>query len=595
MIATTAIALGDLSSLPTSKELTNFSYVLPPAVKSAEPQRPRWIDCYPKITDCFHQEKKIPQEVLREAWKCFESSRECLKADTFIVTGVIFLSDPNTFTDLNISQETFDKIYLTAWSCGIVKKLAEHSRAPVTVWDGIKISVPLSALRSEFFRSKESTLAYSTISKGFGAHTFQLWDNFVRKNTIDKSAIDLGEALFFAFDIRSPFFLTELSRHLSVASKKPGLKIISKKLDEAVNQRIAAGIPFSYGQMIDNDNNVLSHFSPKKLSELRKIELKSVCWNFSQLNVEENVEAQPGFFGRIFKSSSNHVLEPSLKEPLANFFYHVTKNTEFVETLDFSNGAAEFLNHFSVEDVIGMSKFSNVRNLCLKYTHFEFKLENFEAFILALPNLKEIDLTGSIIKEEMLKSIAKVAQLEVLNIEGCRGSTQWLSCLEPLTHLKLLNLVGFVDHYRSISPGLIRETLQIKIKTMLQSSEPIIGGRAFPHSILCQAIANLDVEVIRKLSKSHSDEVFKVIPESNQELIHHVCDMTTFEIEKKFKICDILTQINPLSIIKDNTRNLTPVHYLFDTITKHINEGRDVSELIAIARRWLSMNINNSI
>ena len=241
MIATTAIAIGDLSSSPTSKELSNFAYVCP--TRSAEPPRPNWKECYPKITNCFHQQKKIPQEVLREAWKCFEFSRDCLKAEPFIVTGVIFLSEPNTFTDLNISQETFDKIYSTAWSCGIVKKLAEHSRAPVIVWDGIRISGPLSALRSEFFRSTDSNHPYSTISKGFGAHTFQLWDNFVRKNTIDKSAIDLGEALFFAFDIRSPSFLTELSKHLSEASKKPGLKIISKKLDEALMQRIQGGIP----------------------------------------------------------------------------------------------------------------------------------------------------------------------------------------------------------------------------------------------------------------------------------------------------------------------------------------------------------------
>ena len=73
----------------------------------------------------------------------------------------------------------------------------------------------------------------------------------------------------------------------------------------------------------------------------------------------------------------------------------------------------------------------------------------------------------------MLKSIAKVGQLEVLNIEACRGSPQWLSSLEPLKQLRLLNLIGFVDQYKSISPELIRDNLKIKIKTLLQSSDPL--------------------------------------------------------------------------------------------------------------------------
>lgn len=595
------ISLAESSNVAQSKELNNFAFTSPPFfVKSPEPPRPLWTDCYPKITACFHEEKKIPQEVLKEAWKCFEFSQDYLKEHKFIALGVIFKSKPKTFTDLNISQETFDKVYLKAWSCGIITKLAEHPRASVIVWDGIKISRPLSALRSEFFRSKESTSSNSHIAKGFGQHTFKLWDQFVKKNTIEKSAIDLGEALFFAIDINSPSFVAELSKHLSEASKKPGLQIFSRKLDKAANNGIILDIQEVHDALsIDIDNNVLTTFTPKKLSELRKIELKSAYWNFSQLNVDDNVKAQQGFFGGIFKSSINHALDPSLKEPLANFFYHVTKNIECVETLDFSNGIAEFINHLSVEDLNCMGKFSNVTNLCLKNTHFEFKLENFEALILALPNLKEIDLTGSIIKDELLKCIAKVTQLEVLSIEACRGSPQWLSSLAPLKQLKLLNLIGFVDHYKSISQELIRETLRIKIKTVLQSSEPLLGGRAFPNSILCQAISVLDVDAVRKLSKSHSEEVFKIFPESNQGIIHYVCDATTHEtiddIVKKIEICNVLAQINPMSIIKPNTKTLTPVHYLFGAITKHINDGNDVSALIDIARHWLSFNINNNL
>ena len=152
--------------------------------------------------------------------------------------------------------------------------------------------------------------------------TFQLWDRFVRKNTIDKNALDLGEALFFAFDIRSPSFVIELSRLLSEASKKSGLQIISRKLDQAANREIIWDIPvIQDALMIDNDNNV-STFIPKKLADLRKIgkiDLKYAYWNFSQLIVEENHEAQQGFFVRIFKSSSNNSLDPSLKEHLANF------------------------------------------------------------------------------------------------------------------------------------------------------------------------------------------------------------------------------------------------------------------------------------
>ena len=196
----------------------------------------------------------------------------------------------------------------------------------------------------------------------------------------------------------------------------------------------------------------------------------------------------------------------------------------------------------------------------------------------------------------MLKSIAKVGQLEVLNIEACRGSPQWLSSLEPLKQLRLLNLIGFVDQYKSISPELIRDNLKIKIKTLLQSSEPLLGGRAFPHSILCQAISYLDVDAVRKLSKSHSEEIFKIFPESNQGIIHYVCDSPTVDIVKKFEICNILAEINPMSVIKQNTKILlTPVHYLFGAITTHINEGKDVSALIHIARRWLSFNFNNNL
>jgi hypothetical protein len=159
-----------------------------------------------------------------------------------------------------------------------------------------------------------------------------------------------------------------------------------------------------------------------------------------------------------------------------------------------------------------------------------------------------------------------------------------------LEKLKFLNLNWFEFDYRNLPSGLIREDLQIKIYRLF--SEVKIK-RFFKRDVLSQAASRFDLDAVKKLAISH--------PKSAQErnhlyrirLIEYICSKQLKGPEIIFKICDILNDVVPHSILGIDLVGLTPVHYLFRSIAQRIRTGKPVDDLLIIAKKWTNNYIED--
>ena len=100
-----------------------------------------------------------------------------------------YKSNPETFSRLKMTQETFDKIYMAALKAGIVRDISESVATPLMPCGGVQTPLSLVAMRSEYFRTKFSTTLSTEVSSGENLldvpeSVFQLWSSFVRTNDI---------------------------------------------------------------------------------------------------------------------------------------------------------------------------------------------------------------------------------------------------------------------------------------------------------------------------------------------------------------------------------------------------------------------------
>ena len=170
-----------------------------------------WKECEDEITFCLYNGKNISQELLLKAWRSFADYPQCLAFDKDLCAMIIIKSNPETFSRLKMTQETFDKIYMAALKAGIVRDISESVATPLMPCGGVQTPLSLVAMRSEYFRTKFSTTLSTEVSSGENLldvpeSVFQLWSSFVRTNDIPNESTDLLDALFFAHEIMCTSF-----------------------------------------------------------------------------------------------------------------------------------------------------------------------------------------------------------------------------------------------------------------------------------------------------------------------------------------------------------------------------------------------------
>lgn len=568
-----------------------------------------WKECEDNITFCLYNGQYISQELLLKAWKCFADYPQCLASDRDLNAMIIIKSNPETFSRLIMTQETFDKIYMAALRSGIVKDISESVATPLMPCGGVQTPLSLVAMRSEYFRTKFSTTLSTEVSSGVNLldvpkSVFQLWSSFVRTNDIPNESTDLLDALFFAHEIMCTSFLKMLATQLWDAAIIPNLSRISTTLEKAVINKI----PQEKKNQLSNNNNLfvptpskgvkrvaksrvqsipakpvdegeqVATFQPKQVLDLKKMGANFKTWNMSSLapiqNSDERNSMMEEMLAVIF-----HLLDP--------------KNTLSVETLVLSHNVITFMYTYTEEEVMQcLRKFPNVSQLDLSNTPFDSRPDLFEWVLSAFPNLKELNLSGCCFdsKTNAFPALKNACHLEILNLRGAKNTSKMLSSLVDLKHLRVLNLRKSIGDYRVIPKELLRkEHLKISLTNNDLKKDSALYGYQFPDSILFQAVAYQNLDDIFWILKNHNKEASYREKETQLGLMQCLLERPKVYSSLNLAICDMLSEVTPQSIIERDREGLTPFHYLIGFISSLIKINENVEDLIIMAQKWLQL------